>query len=155
MIANKTQKCIALGAGLLFVAVLSYGQKPALPEFNKLPDWSGVWQMMGGTVFDRATQTGQGGSTTHGVRIHPPYNAEWEAIYQKNLALRDHDRLPDVITNCGVPVGFPRIMNLPDVYEFVIRPEEFWILTERSEEHTSELQSRRDLVCRLLLEKKK
>src|SRR5690349_23377830 len=26
---------------------------------------------------------------------------------------------------------------------------------DRSEEHTSELQSRRDLVCRLLLEKKK
>src|SRR5438874_10486370 len=29
------------------------------------------------------------------------------------------------------------------------------ILLRRSEEHTSELQSRRDLVCRLLLEKKK
>src|SRR5690349_22693485 len=28
-------------------------------------------------------------------------------------------------------------------------------LRTRSEEHTSELQSRRDLVCRLLLEKKK
>src|SRR5438874_7584268 len=28
-------------------------------------------------------------------------------------------------------------------------------LDSRSEEHTSELQSRRDLVCRLLLEKKK
>src|SRR5438874_4508508 len=28
-------------------------------------------------------------------------------------------------------------------------------LGSRSEEHTSELQSRRDLVCRLLLEKKK
>src|SRR5206468_5795023 len=28
-------------------------------------------------------------------------------------------------------------------------------LVERSEEHTSELQSRSDLVCRLLLEKKK
>src|SRR5690349_22578524 len=28
-------------------------------------------------------------------------------------------------------------------------------LSTRSEEHTSELQSRRDLVCRLLLEKKK
>src|SRR5690349_23061414 len=28
-------------------------------------------------------------------------------------------------------------------------------LDHRSEEHTSELQSRRDLVCRLLLEKKK
>src|SRR5690349_23758005 len=33
----------------------------------------------------------------------------------------------------------------------------FWIASgrSRSEEHTSELQSRRDLVCRLLLEKKK
>src|SRR5690349_23988422 len=29
------------------------------------------------------------------------------------------------------------------------------VAPERSEEHTSELQSRRDLVCRLLLEKKK
>src|SRR5204862_4208477 len=29
------------------------------------------------------------------------------------------------------------------------------IFTNRSEEHTSELQSRRDLVCSLLLEKKK
>src|SRR5690349_22914893 len=29
------------------------------------------------------------------------------------------------------------------------------VLVARSEEHTSELQSRRDLVCRLLLEKKK
>src|SRR5207247_8853007 len=30
-----------------------------------------------------------------------------------------------------------------------------WIIWVRSEEHTSELQSRVDLVCRLLLEKKK
>src|SRR5690349_23003409 len=31
----------------------------------------------------------------------------------------------------------------------------YWQVMVRSEEHTSELQSRRDLVCRLLLEKKK
>src|SRR5438874_2481297 len=37
------------------------------------------------------------------------------------------------------------IVNEADLYEAV----------KRSEEHTSELQSRRDLVCRLLLEKKK
>src|SRR5690349_23094978 len=36
--------------------------------------------------------------------------------------------------------------------EFV---EDHRIGCDRSEEHTSELQSRRDLVCRLLLEKKK
>src|SRR5206468_4461070 len=35
------------------------------------------------------------------------------------------------------------------------RPGDRGGLDERSEEHTSELQSRSDLVCRLLLEKKK
>src|SRR5438445_1789736 len=34
-------------------------------------------------------------------------------------------------------------------------PETAYPLTRRSEEHTSELQSRQYLVCRLLLEKKK
>src|SRR2546429_7093854 len=34
-------------------------------------------------------------------------------------------------------------------------PEMYFVHTPRSEEHTSELQSRLHLVCRLLLEKKK
>src|SRR5438874_7181283 len=34
-------------------------------------------------------------------------------------------------------------------------PDQYVARPPRSEEHTSELQSRRDLVCRLLLEKKK
>src|SRR5690349_22217169 len=34
-------------------------------------------------------------------------------------------------------------------------PKSRTVKLKRSEEHTSELQSRRDLVCRLLLEKKK
>jgi Alpha/beta hydrolase domain len=95
-----------------------------------LPDWSGVWQMVGGTVFDRATASGQGGALTHGLRQRPPYNSEWEAIYQRNLKLRDENRLPDPINTCGTPAGFPRVMNLPDMYEFVVRPEQTWILTE-------------------------
>src|SRR2546426_6006100 len=36
-----------------------------------------------------------------------------------------------------------------------IRPPDTYALTTRSEEHTSELQSPCNLVCRLLLEKKK
>src|SRR5438874_10592789 len=36
-----------------------------------------------------------------------------------------------------------------------MRPTTSASASARSEEHTSELQSRRDLVCRLLLEKKK
>src|SRR5437868_8912925 len=38
---------------------------------------------------------------------------------------------------------------------FVLRLRSHGIAQARSEEHTSELQSRFDLVCRLLLEKKK
>src|SRR5690349_17306208 len=59
-------------------------------------------------------------------------------------------------------------VNLPEEDGFAIKkrisgikelkykavPFIYWS-TDRSEEHTSELQSRRDLVCRLLLEKKK
>src|SRR5690349_22966275 len=39
--------------------------------------------------------------------------------------------------------------------ELVISTKAGYDMWPRSEEHTSELQSRRDLVCRLLLEKKK
>src|SRR3712207_7382701 len=38
---------------------------------------------------------------------------------------------------------------------FVVRPAAGELVDFRSEEHTSELQSRQYLVCRLLLEKKK
>jgi len=115
---------IACVVALLTAAVVS-AQSPA-----SLPDWSGVWQMMGGTVFDRATQVGQGGALSKGVREKPPYNAEWEARYQRNLKLRDEERLPDPINTCGTPAGFPRLLNVPDTYEFVVRPEQTWILTE-------------------------
>src|SRR5690625_6076636 len=37
----------------------------------------------------------------------------------------------------------------------LIHPDELFPLIDRSEEHTSELQSRGHIVCRLLLEKKK
>src|SRR5690349_22614305 len=43
------------------------------------------------------------------------------------------------------------------LYHFERSKRSSWVFAAflRSEEHTSELQSRRDLVCRLLLEKKK
>src|SRR3989440_7862658 len=40
-------------------------------------------------------------------------------------------------------------------YYFVVSDDRRELIGIRSEEHTSELQSRSDLVCRLLLEKKK
>src|SRR5438874_6724479 len=56
------------------------------------------------------------------------------------------------------------VFSVPDGLEALdlvknIKPQllilDYWLPFIRSEEHTSELQSRRDLVCRLLLEKKK
>src|SRR5690349_24208956 len=52
----------------------------------------------------------------------------------------------------GRPPVLPTVSSLPlSGSTRTIRPS----ARPRSEEHTSELQSRRDLVCRLLLEKKK
>src|SRR5690606_39468257 len=42
-----------------------------------------------------------------------------------------------------------------EVQEAMFNVMRFWLDKGRSEEHTSELQSRENLVCRLLLEKKK
>ena len=96
-----------------------------------LPDWSGVWQMQGPTVFDRATVQPPNGQTGQpGVREFPPYTKEWEAIYQRNIELVREGRFPDPISACGIPHGFPRIMNVPDVYEFAVTRDAVYILAE-------------------------
>src|SRR3712207_7293406 len=54
----------------------------------------------------------------------------------------------------GKPLdGFDVVAAVPSAR--VDDPAEAWASMRRSEEHTSELQSRQYLVCRLLLEKKK
>src|SRR2546426_1286996 len=50
-------------------------------------------------------------------------------------------------------VGAPRKMLVGSIYD--LRQPDAAIIDKRSEEHTSELQSPCNLVCRLLLEKKK
>ena len=98
---------------------------------HTLPDWGGVWAMEGGTVFDRATvQPPDGRSGQPGVRESPPYTEEWEAIYRRNIELVKEGRFPDPISVCGVPHGFPRIMNVPDVYEFAVTRDAVYILAE-------------------------
>src|SRR5258705_6839973 len=53
------------------------------------------------------------------------------------------------ITQLGYPAYFLTILGIWKILGVAA------LLTPRSEEHTSELQSLRHLVCRLLLEKKK
>jgi hypothetical protein len=96
-----------------------------------LPDWSGVWAMDGPTIFDRTSvQPPNGRSGQPGVREFPPYTEEWEALYRHNIELVGQGLFPDPISACGVPHGFPRIMNVPDVYEFAVTRGAVYILAE-------------------------
>src|SRR3712207_7926580 len=52
-------------------------------------------------------------------------------------------------------VGSKQTAAMNDQDRTRVRREELGFVYQRSEEHTSELQSRQYLVCRLLLEKKK
>src|SRR5690349_23981365 len=63
-------------------------------------------------------------------------------LFPYTTLFRSAGRIPFVPQSRGSPAA-----------QFEQRPQA--IEPARSEEHTSELQSRRDLVCRLLLEKKK
>src|SRR5699024_12355663 len=66
---------------------------------------------------------------------------------------------PNVIPILFLTLGFGLIGFLDDYLKVVLKRSDGLMpmqkTDQRSEEHTSELQSRFDLVCRLLLEKKK
>ena len=101
------------------------------PDWSKLPDWSGLWTLRGGTVFDRDTMEPKGAAA--GIpfaRERPPYNAEWEKKYLETIKHVADGTFPDPNSTCGTPAGFPRLFNLPDAFEFVVRPEQFWLVAE-------------------------
>jgi len=126
----------ALFSGLALTLALLGGagvqaQVVTAKDGHALPDWSGVWQMTGNTVFDQATKAPANGvAGLPGTHEAVPYNAEWQKKYEANMAKVAIDRWPDPLTLCGTPSGFPRDLNTPDTNEFVVRPEESWILTE-------------------------
>src|SRR5207248_9967376 len=104
---------------------------------------------------------------THCIPIsHPPpshNDPPPPALYPLSL----HDALPICIERCPRPSSWPdaledgpRAQETVTVYEepFSGRVRVYVPVpagVQRSEEHTTELQSPYDLVCRLLLEKKK
>src|SRR2546428_3613498 len=67
----------------------------------------------------------------------------------------------DAVSLASELTGVEQAIRIPDTAteEYVVlgqrQQQAYHLLLARSEEHTSELQSRSDLVCRLLLEKKK
>src|SRR5690625_295075 len=79
-----------------------------------------------------------------------PYQtkAELEENYMKNKDNK-HVRL-FILEKSNEQLGLVALFSI----DYIHRKAEFAIMIDRSEEHTSELQSRGHLVCRLLLEKK-
>ena len=143
---NSQLRLVRLYFRIFFMSAMIISPYPfvaaaELPEFDALPDWSGTWSRRGGTVFDRGTWTRNGvptdpsqpgaGVSAPGARANPPYNEEWEAIYQQHLELRDQGLFPDPLTRC-IAHGFPRIFNVFGPVEFVVRPEQTWVLAEHT-----------------------
>jgi hypothetical protein len=121
---------LALAAGVVPPGQ-AWAQKVIAKDGRELPDWSGVWQMVGNTVFDQATKNPPNGvAGLPGTKEAVPYNAEWQKKYEANMARVAVDRFPDPVTTCSTPSGWPRDLNTPDTNEFVVRPEQSWILTE-------------------------
>src|SRR5207244_7452026 len=67
---------------------------------------------------------------------------------------REHgiDRIPALVMTAEGVKGKLRYFGMPSGYEFSVLIGSLLDVSQRSEEHTSELQSPDHLVCRLLLE---
>src|SRR2546429_1109639 len=81
----------------------------------------------------------------------------YTTLFRSRMAL-DHE--PDLIIDDGSDVVATMVKERPELIDKIIGTTEETTtglvrLRARSEEHTSELQSRLHLVCRLLLEKTK
>ena len=102
-----------------------------VPDTDRLPDWSGAWTRATGQFYESTPEQAlEPPPPADSPRRRPPYTPTFEAIYERNLALISADRFPDPISICGTPAGWPRMLALPDAYEFVIRPEQTWLLSE-------------------------
>src|SRR3712207_9001906 len=90
-----------------------------------------------------------------------PYTTLFRSHVGVDEVLRRHPEAPggDLLRRAApevsVRVGGEPLGVLAALAGVALRPDPIHRDRERSEEHTSELQSRQYLVCRLLLEKKK
>src|SRR5699024_11381044 len=92
------------------------------------------------------------------IRLHPrstlfPYTTLFRSPLLR-MALTLHPKIVHISLD-EIQVNIPPILKPTSPLAQSGPPDANVLISSRSEEHTSELQSRFDLVCRLLLEKKK
>src|SRR5699024_11920081 len=83
-----------------------------------------------------------------------PYTTLFRSYRKKKNCWRQDIRKGEYLTGCLGAVG-AAVLTALLFYRSTVAALVLLLPVGRSEEHTSELQSRFDLVCRLLLEKKK
>src|SRR5690606_41723137 len=91
------------------------------------------------------------------IRLPPtstlfPYTTLFRSL--RRVLVQDHQHLAAQPLRLGVAAEQPLAVGI-EHGQAVGKARGDFLVQERSEEHTSELQSRENLVCRLLLEKKK
>ena len=100
-----TAAVLALG---LSAPILAAPLMANAADWSGLPDWSGNWVV------------------TPGARPAPPYNAAWAAKQRAALADLKAGKTKDLDKACGLPRGNPWMLSVPDVHEWILRPEEVW-----------------------------
>ncbi|MGX7895068.1 hypothetical protein [Tsuneonella sp. HG222] len=95
-------------------------------------DWSGAWHVTAFGFYEvpPGTPLDAPPPPPDDPRRHPPYTPEFKAIYEANQKRVAEGLFPDPVSTCGTPIGWPRVLATPDGYEFIVRPEQTWILTE-------------------------
>ena len=125
-------------AGAALIAAVAFAARPArsaesfdkkAKAFAALPDWTGVWTGTG-TLFERKA----GAASPNGnpdARDFPPYKPEWEAAYDSFLnEVVKPGKFSDPLS-VGYPGGIIRMMSPARGLQFVLRPEQVWIIYER------------------------
>jgi hypothetical protein len=92
--------------------------------WKSLPDWRGLWDHAGGFDFDPQQK---------GPRATADLTPEYQQKYDKKLADIAHGIQWDPLSAC-LPAGYPRWLLEPFLREFILRPEEAWLLTEQNAE---------------------
>ena len=130
----------AVGVGLVATAALAAAgparaAEPSHDEmvkkFAALPDWTGIWMVVGTTLFDQSNGARSLNANDPAARDFPPYKPEWEAAYTRFLnEVVKPGKFSDPLS-LGYPGGMMRMMSPARGLQFVLRPEQVWIVYER------------------------